>query len=489
MKKCLTLLFVSIFAVMFFSSRDARACSCVRDRPSALDEYERADHVIIAKIVGPIRKREPVNQETFSYLDRLSGSGIAVMTVEKTYKGGMKPGEKIDMVHDFTSCDPVFEEKDIGREFLLYLINPQINPPRFTMRECGRSSEVKSAAADILYLENLSSVKGKSRISGRLLSRDGESISDVKKIIIHSGVKTWELAVDSNGVYEIYDLPAGEYEIEPVLPVGWRIDTALMHRNAPSTDPGRSLSLTLNDSRHVPQDIYFIPDNTIRGRLLSPSGKPLGNVLMRVGSINTDPSDAFIVFSDGGASERTEKNGEFDFSVRKEGEYVLYVNNLTVTEDFPFGMLYYPGTTDMDKAQVFLITPGTFFNDLVFQVPKSEGLLKMSVTIQSANGVKITDPALASLQFTHESGSARKTFYAESLENGVFSINIPKGVSGKLAYSSSVSTNIFRNCPEKIDEPFKSQRYTTIYTNEVLISGKEEDDVMDVNLRIPAPCE
>ena len=338
-------------------------------------------------------------------------------------------------------------------------------------------------------MENLSSVKGKSRISGRLLSQDGKSISDLKKIIVRSGVKTWELAADSNGVYEIYDLPAGEYEIEPVLPAGWRIDTALMHRNAPSADPGRSLSLTLNDGRHVPQDIYFIPDNAIRGRLLSPSGKPLSNVIMHVGSINTVPSYAFTGSMDGGALGRTDKNGEFDFSVIKEGEYVLYVNNLVATEDFPFGMLYYPGAADMDKAQVFLITPGTFFNDLVFQVPKSEGLLKISVTIQSANGLKITNPVLTSLQFTHESGSERKTFYAENLEDGVFSINIPKGVNGKLAYSSTVSTDNFRNCPEKMDEPFQSVRYTTIYTNEVLISGKEENDVMDVHLRIPAPCE
>jgi len=506
MKKCLTLLFLSVFAIAMVFLRDAHACSCVGDTPSVLDEFERADHVVIAKITGPVKKREPVSRPEKPsydiYLDMLEGSGAdagtgtAVMTVGKAYKGTLKPGEKIDIVHDFTSCDPVFDEKDIGREFLLYLVNPRINPPRFRMGGCGRPGEIESAAEDILYLENLSSVKGRTRISGRLINPYGTDISFVKKIIIHNGGKTWETAADSNGVYEIYDLPAGEYEIEPVLPDGWTLDTVVMHNdtlnailmrgNAPTADPGRRLSATLSEGRHVSQDIYIIPANAIRGRLLSPSGKPLNNVLMNARRISENPGRDT---NDGGATGRADSNGEFNLSVRNEGEYVLFVDNITATEDFPFGRLYYPGVADIEKAKVFSIKPGTFFDGLVFQVPKSEGLLKISATIQSAYGAKIANPIKTSLQFISGSGPDRKAFYADSLENGVFRINIPKGVSGHLSYSSSITTDNFRNCPEKLDEPFQPGRYTTIRTNEIWISGKEEADAMDVQLRVPAPCE
>jgi len=387
MKKIACIAF-ALFAAALIFPKDARACSCIGD-PSVQDEFERSDHVIIAKITGPVTMQKPLNTEnTLTPADFLQAAGIAVMTVEKTYKGTLKPGEKFEMINNSSSCDPRFDEKDIGREFLFYLVKErdlQETPLRFRWgwMPCKRSRETKSAAEDILYLDNLSSAKGRTRLSGTLQGDAGFRFSGMK-VVIRQGGKTWETVADSNGVYEIYDLPTGEYEIEPELPKGWTINTPGM---APTADPGRSLTAVLSEGWHASKHIHIIPDNVIRGQLLSPLGKPLSNEHMTA-RISGKSGEVL----DGGDFGYMNKNGEFDLRATREGEYVLFVTSATATEDFPFCTLYYPGVTDIEKAKVFSIKPGTFFDGLVFQVPKPE-LLISGKEETDAMGVQLRIPA------------------------------------------------------------------------------------------------
>ena len=363
MKKSSLLICVSIFTMTLVSPRYIHACSCPSGyTTSALDVFESADHVVIAKVISVKTAEEDAGKQYDS------GEGSAVLTVEKTYKGGLKSGEEIEFPQRFTSCDMEFKKEHIGRKYLFYLANPQGNPPRYRYGGCGvRPADiVEYATEDLLYLDNLSNRKGKTRISGILRkSGDNSSIKESgMKILIRQGGKAWEAYTDSNGVFEIYDLPAGEYELLPELLDGWKIDTVLMHQ---SVDPDRGIPVTLIDGRHVSQSIWILPGNAIRGRLLSPSGQPLSNVLMTVGPIDGNPYNALF---DGGALGRTDINGKFNFSVRANDEFVLYLNNLAVTEDIPIGgIIYYPGVTKKEEAKVFIITPGAVFDDLIFRIP------------------------------------------------------------------------------------------------------------------------
>ena len=492
MKKSLILLFVCIFTITLFSLKDVHACMC-GPRPSVLDELERADHVIIAKVtafkVEDDSKKQYSNARDLvnALMDGVNPSGeSAVMTVVKVYKGGLNPGENIEFIQAVTNCDYEFSKKSVGMEFFLYLSNPRGTPPRYAFSGCGRSTLVENAFEDIRYFENPPDVKGKTRISGVLKKTDDSSPLGGQKILIYQGDKTWETVTDSNGVYEIYGLPAGKYEIEPKLPENWKIDTYLMHNYEleritglnpiASANPGKRLSVVLSDGKHASKDIYIIPDSAVRGRLVSASGSPLANELLKVERIDEESRLHTL---------RTDKNGNFDISFTAAGKYVLCFDSITVTDDIPVGgKIYYPGGVNKDEAKVFSITPGAIFSDLVFRIPKSKGLLKISAIVVDPNGRKVNNPAKTSLQFKSETGEMR--LYADSLENGVFRINISKGVSGKLFYIWDVSTGVFRSCPEKTD---MSKRYTSINSKELWISGKEDDDVMDVHLQLPNPCE
>ena len=68
----------------------------------------------------------------------------------------------------------------------------------------------------------------------------------------------------------------------------------------------------------------------------------------------------------------TDYDGRFDIRVKAEGKYFLVANaNGAITEDTPFRTFYYPGVVDKERAEVFSIAPGTFF-DIEFRIPGFE---------------------------------------------------------------------------------------------------------------------
>ena len=241
---------------------------------------------------------------------------------------------------------------------------------------------MKWAGEDILYLEKIDKVNGKTRISGRLINNNGRNI-DIggRKIRISGYNKVWEVFTDINGVYEIYYLPPGEYDIEPEIPHGWRIDpystklsssvVPYKYTNISSKNRIEKISIVLKKGAHASLDIDFIPDTAIRGKLLAPSGQPIEGGRLDVQLI--DDAKRLLRY------DITDKNGEFDIDEISEGRYILVANVFgNITNEMPFRTTYYPGVFDMKKADVFSITPGTFFNDIEFRIPEYEKSIQIS---------------------------------------------------------------------------------------------------------------
>ena len=193
--------------------------ACVCDRmPTVLEEFDRADLVVIAKAV--------------SIWKPFIGMQSAIMVVEKVYKGNIGVGDELEFNQTAPSdCTYRFFEKDIGNQYLFYLRKPTKENPLYNAGVCGRHKDIREAVDDLLYLDNLDRVSGKNRISGTLRVGTGESVSLAgRKIKILQNDKVWEIATNKEGVYEIYDLPAGEYLIEPEIPEGWKISTYNIHK-------------------------------------------------------------------------------------------------------------------------------------------------------------------------------------------------------------------------------------------------------------------
>src|SRR5262249_17376873 len=115
-------------------------------------------------------------------------------------------------------------------DFLIYDSDGRFRSEYFPkgIWECGRSKNFYPESSEIRYLENLERTRGKTRIYGSILLYAGRESAAGRKIRIVGNDKTYETITDKDGDYEIYDLPAGEYRIEPEIPKGWQIDLNAM---------------------------------------------------------------------------------------------------------------------------------------------------------------------------------------------------------------------------------------------------------------------
>lgn len=194
------------------------ACSC-GDKPTVLSAFESSKDVFIAKVITLEKGDENLYEKGIK--------GVRIK-VQKTYKGSFKENEEIfiDQGHDGI-CGIAFNEKYIGEEFLIYDLHKDFDILHISY--CGRSEYLKSAEDDLLYLDNLEKVKGKSRISGTLHywgigENKPSDENQIIKITNFKTKKTYKVKTNKDGVYEIYGLPAGWYYVETEPAKGWKSD-------------------------------------------------------------------------------------------------------------------------------------------------------------------------------------------------------------------------------------------------------------------------
>jgi hypothetical protein len=263
------LLILAVNAVLVIDSPFGFSCSCAR-RATVLQLFESSDLVVIARFVS-VEKVDKFNPNRIrAAYDGKSAKAV----VEKTYKGKAEIGNELIFDQEGGSdCIETFSEEDIGQRFLFYLHKPLNNYPRYAVGACSGSKTIRWAADDLLYLDNLDKVRGRTRISGTLLNRVGDGFGFAgREIKILQNDKVWETTTNENGVYEIYDLPPGEYLVEPEIPLGWKIDTIFIQSFAASFSGNkngdrktriRQIPIILEKGKHAGLDISFDIDKGV----------------------------------------------------------------------------------------------------------------------------------------------------------------------------------------------------------------------------------
>ena len=235
-----------IIAAIFLLPGVAFACSCA-PKGTVLDSYDPSEVVIIARVLSVDRMKEDVRSTK--------------IVVEKVYKGKMQTGDELILAQgDGANCIMTFSEQDIGSRLLFYLNTPPRDSKFWAAFICGRSGPVKSATEDLLYLDNLDQVRGKTRVSGKYRPLVGLGRLDVanRTIKIVGQGQTYETKTDENGTFEIYDLPPGDYRLEPEIPAGWRISVnSLWHSSSasPKQSSERHVGFTLPPQKHASIDL------------------------------------------------------------------------------------------------------------------------------------------------------------------------------------------------------------------------------------------
>lgn len=446
----LYLLVVGLMIGLLF--QEASACSC-GPTPNVLDSFEHSKNVVIAKAVALEKVVE--GEKTYA----VGGIRSTKMVVEKVYKGGLKVGDTMSFAQGGGgNCIWTFDEESIGQRYLFYLGEGE-EKGLWVAFGCGRSNSIAGAAEDLLYLDNLDKVLGKTRISGRVSF--GWNISDEYRpsvegidVTIIGNKKEIKLKTDKNGVYEIYDLPPGQYEILPSIPKGWQLSRYYTNTDLEDgEDEGRNkLMIKLEDKRHASVGLRFDISNSIRGTVFDPNGNVMKGVCLRLYPPTGITSDFMY------EADCTKADGSFELDEIPPGSYVIVANDENeITSSEPFPTLYYPGTFDLAKASVVTVGPGIFLRQMNIHVPRMQETVTLNGSFVYSDGKPVVDePVEFEADETAGAGSDART---TSDSSGRFSLKILKGTKGKLFGSMYTFSGEFENCPklEKLIEQSGSE--------------------------------
>lgn len=489
------LVFFSI-AILLAANDTANACSC-GPRPSVLDSFEKSDEVVILRAIS-VEKVE--NREDRNYVD---GVKSTTLVVEKVFKGKLKVRDEIVFGQGGgADCIWTFDEAAVGRQFLFYLARPEkLAADGFPASKeeanlwfgfgCGRSTELEGATEDLLYLENISKVRGKTRISGTL--GGGFKYPDIdvdgKKIKIIGPKKTYVTKTDKNGVFEIYGLPPGKYFIEPEIPAGWKIDPSWLRYSQnivadesgqPEMRSSKQFAVMLEPKQHASVDIAFTVENSVRGRVLDPKGRGMYRVCVHL--VDRDQEA-------GGPSDCTDEQGRFEITEIPEGQYVLVANqDGKPTNREPFPKIFYPNVSERERAAVINIRPGEKLTNLDIVIPKLEETITITGVLQYSDGKPVVEQWVNFKVITQnekvDGHVSEKTDGA-----GRFTLTVLKGLTGELSGEDWLLKGLYKNCP-KVDELIakSGDNSVTVYSNVVKLTT--EQDVYNVELTLPFPlCE
>ncbi len=183
---------------------------------SVCGAYAQAETIL----TGKVKKIE--NSEIDEKGD-YKGNQIAFVEVVKSYKGTSEKVIKLSQQN--SNCDWRFENYDVGETFLFYLSKYK-NQEQYSVITCGRSAKIEEAADDLSWLDALPESLRRTRISGlvRLKTENYRLLSEFG-LKITGKSKTYEVKT-KNGLYEIWDVPAGQYSIMPSLGSEYALKTS-----------------------------------------------------------------------------------------------------------------------------------------------------------------------------------------------------------------------------------------------------------------------
>lgn len=475
--------------IILLTVRTAEACSCLGP-PTVLDAFNTADVVVVVTAVS-VEKAEPEKtappgrmSDGNNYVD---GVKSTTMRVEQVFKGTLKVGEEMIFFQGGGGdCIWAFSEESIGTKFLFYLHRYE-ESTHWAADTCGRSRPVEFAGDDLLYLNKRDKVRNKTRISGslRFLHDAGDSNAGLK-IRIAGTKRTHELKTDANGVFEIYDLPAGRYYIEPEVPSGWKVSSYWL-RYSPSVDRNpqkgsqRGIPVVLEAKKHAGLDLMLEIDNAIRGHIYDPLGQPMNDVCLRL--VPADGSKGAYL------ADCTEKEGAFNIDKIPPGAYVILVNDDgKKTSSEPFGAFYYPKATRREEATVFNIGLGDFVENLEIHPTIELETITVEGMFVYSDGKPVVDESV-SFQTVREKSDDKddpNDTGATTDRDGRFSIKIVKGSTGSLFGRMFTYVGEFENCP-KLDSLIQQMGSSAAKIETPRVDIRATTNLYEVELKFPFP--
>ncbi len=290
--------------------------------------------------------------------------------------------------------------------------------------------------------------------------------------------KTYEVYTDENGVYEISDLPPGKYSIQTDTPPGLKIRYIIFTGEKDYSDR-KSPKVVLKEKSCVMADFNFSSDTAIIGKVFGADGHAMPNVCLSL-----QPKGKTVPYTRHFAC--TNNQGRYGMTEIPSGEYIIVVNyDGKISSNQPFPMAYYPGVFEKDRARVLTIVNGDRLEDIDIHLQSQENRNVLQGILLYSDGRPVPNEFVEFQAETVKPGYDGKV-HTRTDEQGRFSLNVLRGLKGRLSGFTYTYSGQYVNCPqiEKLIEE-KGGRGPTIESGR--INMEVTTDVQGIKLIFPFP--
>lgn len=350
-----------IFVASFCFAPVAHACSCLLSygQMQPCGAYWKADVVFtgVASEIGPMTPVEGSDGRLFSMNGR-----VTRFAVDSAFRG--ITGATVETVEHGTSCDYHFKQ---GERYFVYG-SRNAKDGKVYVNSCSATKMLDRAAADIAYARGLTLGERTPGIIGYVM-RETRTGADAYrrrvplrgiKIVVEGARTPVEVKTDVEGVFRVFDLPAGTYRVRAMTPPGLR----LLYGK-------EEVEVQVAVGRCRSAEFTGTSLSTISGYLLDSKGAALGQT--KVNLVAVDENIREIPPAEGSIEAYTDVEGRYNFDWVAPGRYLVAVNPQSQPgrSDPPFPRSYYPGVRETSDATVISVADGEHYVNHEFRLPQS----------------------------------------------------------------------------------------------------------------------
>lgn len=303
--------------VLLLSSQVPSAWSWTCDIGSACSYLVETSVIFVGKVVDP------------GHFDNEEMIRPARLEVEEALVGLASTTEEVELFG--------VDWLELGQRMLLYANRSENG--KLYVGGCNASGKVEAREEHLAYLRRVAKGYSKASIAGRVGNGYGAPPIAEAVVIAISDEGEHRTSTDSEGLFELEDLPPDEYRLSV------QKDGFTLRRESDSM-PGR---ITLVAGACGVQQFEIHRDGLIEGMLIGPNGSPAVDV--RVELVSTGPEDG------DGMTVRTDDAGKYQLLGVEPGRYLVGVNIVSFDRDSPYYSTYYPGVSSEGEAAIISLGP------------------------------------------------------------------------------------------------------------------------------------
>lgn len=278
---------------------------------------------------------------------------------------------------------------------------------------------------------------------------------------------------NSDGIYEIYGLPPGEYEVSLEYARGLKLYSSRVagarQRRTSRVSPA---SISLGERSAASVDFVVGEDTRISGTVLDAQGKAMKDVCVEIVPLEGEiKDDSFHDCTDG--------TGAYLLEHMPAGTYHVVANRSgVVTVKSPFPATYHPGVNAKSAAGLVTVTAGNERTGVDIRIPKVHPSLTLNGKVQFADGVPVENASVDLLL------DGRSSTTSTTGPDGHFQLAALAGVTSEL------NSHIVLWAPDTVDKCLGWRDYAgpfTIATAAVTITPARDNPPITLTLPV-ASC-